>query len=144
MVSSGVQYVLLLCITGNGNSVRALALDLCPSCEYGMLDVSPAVFRALFGDLGLGIGRIEWDFCDGNTESAADRERDEREARESVSLPIVNSTIIPVETIENDNITHFNNTIITPDQRKGCSVVYKSNMAGPSVDDFIKTISMNE
>ncbi|KAJ3127092.1 hypothetical protein HK098_006789 [Nowakowskiella sp. JEL0407] len=52
-------------LTRDGKSVNAIVRDLCPSCEYGMLDVSPAVFAAL-GNMDAGILQINWDFCDGS------------------------------------------------------------------------------
>ncbi|KAI8800215.1 RlpA-like double-psi beta-barrel-protein domain-containing protein-containing protein, partial [Cladochytrium replicatum] len=50
-----------VCITNGGKTVQARVVDLCPSCVYGKLDASPAVFSS-FADLGKGVIDISWDY----------------------------------------------------------------------------------
>ncbi|KAA1068584.1 hypothetical protein PGT21_020203 [Puccinia graminis f. sp. tritici] len=44
----------------SGKSVVAKVTDKCPGCDYGSLDLSPAVFKEL-GELRTGILPITWD-----------------------------------------------------------------------------------
>ncbi|OAV95889.1 hypothetical protein PTTG_07174 [Puccinia triticina 1-1 BBBD Race 1] len=43
-----------------GRSVTAKVVDKCPGCDYGSLDLSPAVFKEL-GELRAGTLPITWD-----------------------------------------------------------------------------------
>ncbi|PLW08011.1 hypothetical protein PCANC_24857 [Puccinia coronata f. sp. avenae] len=46
----------------SGKSVVATIEDECPECDYGSLDLSPAVFQEL-GELKTGILPITWDWA---------------------------------------------------------------------------------
>ncbi|KAI8890575.1 hypothetical protein K501DRAFT_168688 [Backusella circina FSU 941] len=47
-------------ITGPAGTTTATILDACPECGYGSLDLTPAVFKKVVGDLDIGMGDIEW------------------------------------------------------------------------------------
>ncbi|KAM7207817.1 papain inhibitor [Naviculisporaceae sp. PSN 640] len=46
----------------NGKSAVVTVVDKCMGCNAGDLDVSPSVFNALTGNLGLGRVRCTWDW----------------------------------------------------------------------------------
>ncbi|TFK97431.1 hypothetical protein BDV98DRAFT_262897 [Pterulicium gracile] len=48
-------------IHGRNGPVTATIVDRCGSCKYDDLDLSPALFQATIGDLGLGRMPIRWD-----------------------------------------------------------------------------------
>jgi len=45
-----------------GTSHTAIVRDQCESCNEGDLDMSPSLFLALVGDLGLGVFQMSWGF----------------------------------------------------------------------------------
>eukprot|EP00835_Amoeboradix_gromovi_P004969 NODE_426_length_8844_cov_0.449857.p4 type:complete len:204 gc:universal NODE_426_length_8844_cov_0.449857:4274-4885(+) len=47
-------------VTGAKGSIKATIQDMCPSCESGDLDMSPAVFQAAVGDSSIGRTSIAW------------------------------------------------------------------------------------
>ncbi|KAI0393286.1 allergen Asp F7 [Xylariaceae sp. FL0594] len=47
---------------GNGKTAKATVRDNCPGCAHGSIDVSEGVFKALFGDLGVGRSTVTWSF----------------------------------------------------------------------------------
>lgn len=47
-------------IKGPRGTVQASIVDKCPGCPYGGLDLTPAVFKAVIGDLGIGVGQVSW------------------------------------------------------------------------------------
>ncbi|KAI1431273.1 hypothetical protein GGR50DRAFT_88362 [Xylaria sp. CBS 124048] len=49
-------------ISANGKTTTALVHDNCPGCSHGSIDVSEAVFEALFGGLGVGRSTANWSF----------------------------------------------------------------------------------
>ncbi|KAJ8105111.1 hypothetical protein ONZ43_g7557 [Nemania bipapillata] len=49
-------------ITAGGKSTTALVHDICPGCAEGSIDVSEAVFMALFGSLEAGRQSASWSF----------------------------------------------------------------------------------
>ncbi|KAI1178655.1 hypothetical protein F4777DRAFT_537463 [Nemania sp. FL0916] len=49
-------------ISAGGKSTTALVHDICPGCASGSIDVSEAVFEALFGGLGEGRAEATWSF----------------------------------------------------------------------------------
>ncbi|KAI8992409.1 RlpA-like double-psi beta-barrel-protein domain-containing protein-containing protein [Pilobolus umbonatus] len=46
-----------------GKTTYARVVDTCPSCDKGHLDMSPALFKKVCGDLGLGICKINWEMA---------------------------------------------------------------------------------
>ncbi|CAO3699284.1 hypothetical protein G6F70_004660 [Rhizopus microsporus] len=46
----------------SGKSATARVVDTCPGCDSGSLDMSPALFKKVCGDLGLGVCSIHWGF----------------------------------------------------------------------------------
>ncbi|KAL7420484.1 hypothetical protein Q5752_004434 [Cryptotrichosporon argae] len=49
--------------TSNGKTAYAYVADECPSCAYGSLDMSPALFSELSGgDMDEGVFPISWHF----------------------------------------------------------------------------------
>ncbi|KDN51450.1 hypothetical protein K437DRAFT_272945 [Tilletiaria anomala UBC 951] len=58
--------------TANGNSHTAKVQDACPSCDYGSLDMSPALFSALNnGNMGAGVFSISWTVGSGSSNSGS-------------------------------------------------------------------------
>lgn len=49
-------------ITNGSKSIQGTIRDKCPSCPSGSIDVSEHAFLALFGDLGVGRGKVTWSF----------------------------------------------------------------------------------
>lgn len=47
-------------ITGTAGTQIAAVWDMCPSCASGDLDLNPATFQAVVGNLSIGIGSISW------------------------------------------------------------------------------------
>lgn len=49
-------------ITGSTGSIEATVVDKCPGCDRFSLDVSPVVFEATVGQLGVGrdVGSWQW------------------------------------------------------------------------------------
>lgn len=47
-------------ITGPNGVQKARIVDKCPGCASGDLDLSPSLFQALFGDLGIGRTTMTW------------------------------------------------------------------------------------
>jgi expansin (peptidoglycan-binding protein) len=48
-------------ISNGGNTQTATVVDACPTCSYGSLDMSPALFSALTnGNMGLGVFQMSW------------------------------------------------------------------------------------
>ncbi|KAI8149452.1 hypothetical protein BJV82DRAFT_505173 [Fennellomyces sp. T-0311] len=49
-------------IKGSDGETKARIEDTCPTCPQGCLDLSPAVFKAVCGDLKKGKCSISWKF----------------------------------------------------------------------------------
>ncbi|OAA68152.1 expansin family protein [Niveomyces insectorum RCEF 264] len=49
-------------IQANGNTVTATIMDKCPTCAYGDIDVSEAVFDNIFGSTDVGRSQVTWWF----------------------------------------------------------------------------------
>ncbi|CAF4322269.1 unnamed protein product, partial [Rotaria sordida] len=41
---------------------RVRVVDRCPGCPYGGLDLSPAAFQRIVGDLSQGVGQVTWEW----------------------------------------------------------------------------------
>ncbi|KAJ3251863.1 hypothetical protein HDU77_005609 [Chytriomyces hyalinus] len=56
----------VICISYNGQIVRATVQDRCAGCPWGDVDVTPVVFQQ-FRPLDVGrFGGVSWSYCDGN------------------------------------------------------------------------------
>jgi expansin (peptidoglycan-binding protein) len=49
-------------VTGPKGTAEVTVVDRLPSGKYGDLDLSPAAFKLVAGDLGLGRVRVQWQF----------------------------------------------------------------------------------
>lgn len=47
-------------VNGPRGSAVVRVVDRCPSCPHGGLDLSPAAFRAVVGDLSIGLADVTW------------------------------------------------------------------------------------
>ncbi|ORX57968.1 hypothetical protein DM01DRAFT_1333647 [Hesseltinella vesiculosa] len=47
-------------IKGPHGTAIARINDACPECAYGSLDLTPAVFKKVVGNLNIGVGKITW------------------------------------------------------------------------------------
>lgn len=47
-------------ITGPSGTATATVNDACPNCKYGDLDLTPALFKKVVGDMNTGVGDITW------------------------------------------------------------------------------------
>lgn len=47
-------------IKGPKGTVTAKINDACPGCKKGDLDLTPAVFKKVIGDMNKGVGKITW------------------------------------------------------------------------------------
>ncbi|KAI8968197.1 RlpA-like double-psi beta-barrel-protein domain-containing protein-containing protein, partial [Mycotypha africana] len=47
-------------ITGKAGTATAKVNDACPECDHGDLDLTPALFEKVVGDLNIGVGDITW------------------------------------------------------------------------------------
>ncbi|KAI9004892.1 RlpA-like double-psi beta-barrel-protein domain-containing protein-containing protein [Phycomyces nitens] len=52
----------MVSIKGARGVVKARVVDTCPGCSEGGLDMSPALFQRVCGDLGRGRCDIEWHY----------------------------------------------------------------------------------
>ncbi|CAF3812444.1 unnamed protein product [Adineta steineri] len=49
-------------VNGRRGSVEVRIVDRCPGCPYGGLDLSPAAFRAVAGNLDVGVVHVTWNW----------------------------------------------------------------------------------
>jgi expansin (peptidoglycan-binding protein) len=47
-------------ITGPAGTAEATVNDACPGCSFGDLDLTPALFKKIVGDMTKGVGKITW------------------------------------------------------------------------------------
>lgn len=47
-------------ITGPAGTASAIVNDACPECSHGDLDLTPALFEKIVGDMDIGVGDITW------------------------------------------------------------------------------------
>ncbi|KAI9318486.1 RlpA-like double-psi beta-barrel-protein domain-containing protein-containing protein [Dichotomocladium elegans] len=47
-------------VKGPNGSATVTVNDACPGCDYGDLDLTPAVFKKVVGDFDIGVGSITW------------------------------------------------------------------------------------
>jgi expansin (peptidoglycan-binding protein) len=47
-------------ITGPHGTAYAKIEDACPGCGHGDLDLTPAVFKKVVGNMNIGVGKIKW------------------------------------------------------------------------------------
>ncbi|KAJ1917633.1 hypothetical protein H4219_003095 [Mycoemilia scoparia] len=48
---------------GRPGNVTVTLTDICPECKEGSLDLTPAAFKKLTGDLDIGRVEISWQYC---------------------------------------------------------------------------------
>ncbi|CAF1383113.1 unnamed protein product [Rotaria sordida] len=49
-------------VSGPRGTARVRVVDRCPGCPYGGLDLSPAAFQRIVGDLSQGVGQVTWEW----------------------------------------------------------------------------------
>ncbi|CAF3154469.1 unnamed protein product [Rotaria sp. Silwood2] len=49
-------------VNGPHGSVEVRVVDRCPGCPYGGLDLSPTAFRAIAGNLDVGVVHVSWNW----------------------------------------------------------------------------------
>ncbi|KAI7887450.1 hypothetical protein K492DRAFT_103609, partial [Lichtheimia hyalospora FSU 10163] len=47
-------------VKGPKGSLKVEIMDACPGCDHGSLDMTPAVFKKVVGDLDKGVASITW------------------------------------------------------------------------------------
>ncbi|CAF1472846.1 unnamed protein product, partial [Rotaria sordida] len=47
-------------VNGPHGTATVRVVDRCPGCAYGALDLSPAAFKRIVGNLDKGVGQVTW------------------------------------------------------------------------------------